>query len=60
MAVRANAARRRALLWCSIIGFGSSAAVFAMAFLMGSYLIGLVGAMLAVLAGIDVWTLISK
>jgi len=58
MAIRLNAAKRRSLLWCSLVGFGSSAAVFAMAFATGSFLIGLVGGMLAALTGVDIWTLI--
>jgi len=60
MVVRLNPARKRALLCCSVLGFGSSASFFLLAALMGSPLMGLVGVMLGVLAGVDVWRLLTE
>ncbi|RLF98170.1 MAG: hypothetical protein DRN49_06335 [Thaumarchaeota archaeon] len=51
---------RRAIVGCSLIGFGSSASLLAMAALMNSPLVGVVGIALAILSIADVWQLLRS
>jgi len=60
MVLKVNPARKRALLCCSLLGFGSSASFFVLAALMSSPLMGFVGVMLGALAGVDVWKLLTE
>jgi len=50
-------ARRRTLIGCSLIGFGSSGAIFLMAAFMGSTLLALIGLALAAISAADIWQL---
>ena len=51
--------RKRAVIGCSLIGFGSSASFLMMAFLLGSPLVALVSAILGVVSAVDVWLLLK-
>jgi len=51
---------RRAIVGCSLIGFGSSASLLVMAALMGSPLVGAVGVIIAALSIADVWQLLHS
>ncbi|MCD6536655.1 MAG: hypothetical protein J7K49_06470 [Thaumarchaeota archaeon] len=51
--------RKRAVIGCSLIGFGSSASFLTMAFLLSSPLVALVGAILGVVSAVDVWLLLK-
>jgi len=51
--------RKRAVIGCSLIGFGSSASFLAMAFLLGSPLVALVGAVLGIVSAVDIWLLLK-
>lgn len=51
--------RKRAVIGCSLVGFGSSASFLAMAFLLGSPLVALVAAVLGVVSAVDLWLLLK-
>jgi len=51
--------RKRAIIGCSLIGFGSSASFLMMAFLLGSPLVALVSAILGIVSAVDVWLLLK-
>lgn len=50
--------RRRRAVGCTLIGFGSSAAIFAGAALLGSYLLAATGLMLALVTAADIWQIL--
>jgi len=51
---------KRAIVGCSLIGFGSSALILAMAALMGSIPLGIAGLAIAALSIADIWSLLES
>ncbi|MCD6341969.1 MAG: hypothetical protein J7L83_03850 [Thaumarchaeota archaeon] len=52
--------KKRTLIGCSLIGFGSSASFLAMAVLLGSSLVAFVAIVLAICSAVDIWILANK
>jgi len=51
-------AKRRSIICCSLIGFGSSASILSAAFLLASTPLAAIGLALALVSAADVWQLL--